>query len=237
MSILKKAACEFVGTGMLLIAIVGSGIMGQNLSGGNTAIALLCNSIATGGALAALILTFGFASGAHFNPVVTIAAAIKGGLSWKNVPAYLFAQFLGGIAGVSMANSMFGFPALFASTHVRTGYLQFASEVIATFGLLTIIHFCAASGVRVVAPAVAAYITAAYWMVPSTSFANPAVTLARGFTDTFSGIRPSDISGFWIAQVIGAALATGFSTWILSSVKDRVVKERLVLNSVKETNE
>ncbi|HET9131612.1 MAG TPA: MIP/aquaporin family protein [Terriglobia bacterium] len=237
MSVLKKATCEFVGTGMLLIAIVGSGIMGQNLSGGNIAIALLCNSVATGGALVALILTYGPVSGAHLNPVVTIADAIKGGISWRIVPAYLAAQFLGGLAGVSMANTMFGYPALFTSTHVRSGTLQFVSEIVASFGLLTIIHFCAPSGVRVVAPAVAAYITGAYWMLPSTSFANPAVALARGFTDTFSGIRPSDIAGFWIAEIIGAALATGFSTWIFPKVKDRTVDKRFVLNSSRETNE
>lgn len=221
MRIFKKAACECVGTGMLLIAIAGSGIMGQNLSGGNTAIALLCNSIATGGALVALILTFGPVSGAHLNPVVTLSDAMKGGLPWRSVPAYLLAQFLGGLAGVAMANKMFGYPMFLASTHVRSGSLQFASEVVATFGLLTVIHFCAPSGVRVVAPAVAAYITGAYWFVPSTSFANPAVTLARGFTDTFSGIRQADISGFWIAQIVGAALATAFSTWVLNSSKER----------------
>jgi glycerol uptake facilitator-like aquaporin len=159
MNILRKSVCEFVGTGFLLISIVGSGIMGQNLSGGNIAVALLCNSIATGCALVALILTFGSLSGAHFNPVVTVSDALRGRFPWRDVPAYLLGQFLGALAGVGIANTMFGYSAFVTSTRIRSGSLQFVGELVATFGLVVIIHFCASSGVRVVALAVAAYVT------------------------------------------------------------------------------
>ena len=233
----KKITCEFVGTGFLLVSIVGSGIMGERLSGGSVALALLCNSIATGGALLALILTFGPFSGAHFNPVVTISEAIKGNISSTFLPGYLAAQFFGALAGVLGTNVMFGLPTFTASTHARSGLPQFVSEVVATFGLLTIIHFTAMFGPKVVAPAIAAYITGAYWFLPSTSFANPAVTLARAMTNTFSGIRPADIFGFCVAQILGAALATGFSVWIHSNAEEHALRQHVGFDSVKETHE
>ena len=207
------------------MAIVGSGIMGERLSGGNIALALLCNSIATGGALAALILAFGNASGAHFNPVVTISEAVKGSTALQSVPAYLVGQFGGGLTGVALANSMFGLPPYSLSTRIRSGIPQFVSEIVATIGLLIIIHYAEKSGVRVAAIAVAAYITAAYWFVPSTAFANPAVTLARALTNTFSGIRPADTPGFFAAQLIGAGLATGFTHWISTGTADQASKQ------------
>jgi glycerol uptake facilitator-like aquaporin len=207
---------EAVGTALLLATVVGSGIMGERLAGGNAAIALLANTIATGAGLAALILAFGPVSGAHFNPVVTLADAWQGGLAWRDVPGYLVAQLLGAPLGVALAHFMFAEPALFtASTHARAGHSQFASEVVATFGLLAVIWACARRRPSAAPFAVGAYITAAYWFTASTSFANPAVTLARALTDTFSGIRPADAPAFMVAQVIGAAAATALFRWLL----------------------
>jgi glycerol uptake facilitator-like aquaporin len=199
---------------MLLAAVVGSGIMGERLAGGNVAIALLANSIATGGALVALILMFGPISGAHFNPVVTLADAWQGGVLWREVPAYLAAQITGAFIGVAIAHLMFGLPLFFPSKHVRNGGAQILSEFVATFGLLAVIWGCGRFRSSMIPWAVAMYIMSAYWFTASTSFANPAVTLARSFTDTFAGIRPLDAPGFIVAQIIGAGAATGLFRWL-----------------------
>jgi glycerol uptake facilitator-like aquaporin len=195
----RRAVAEALGTAFLLAAVVGSGIMGERLAGGNVAIALLANTIATGAALVALILTFGSISGAHFNPAVTLADASQGGLAWREVPVYIAAQITGAFAGVAAAHLMFGEPVFFASRHVRAGNAQLFSEFIATFGLLAVIWGCARLRSSAVPFAVGAYITAAYWFTSSTSFANPAVTLARAASDTFAGIRPVDTPGFIVA--------------------------------------
>jgi len=202
-----RAVDEFAATAMLLIAVVGSGIMAERLSGGNAGLALLANALATGGALIALILAFGPRSGAHMNPVVTVCAAFRGDLAWNRVPYYLVAQVAGAIAGVWLAHLMFELPVLQFSQHARTGPGQWLAEAVATFGLLAVILGCQAYRDGTTAYAVAAYITGAYWFTVSTSFANPAVTLARSFSDTFAGIRPADVAGFVVAQAIGAALA------------------------------
>src|SRR6185437_6895155 len=207
MTLARRATAEGVGTAMLLAAVVGSGIMGERLSGGNVAIALLGNTLATGAALVALILTFESISGAHLNPAVSLAVASQGGLPWRDVPVYVLAQIVGALAGVVTAHVMFGLPVFSASRHVRTGGAQILSEFIATFGLLMVIWGCVRVRPQAVAFAVAAYITAAYWFTSSTSFANPAVTLARSLSDTFVGIRPADTAGFIIAQLAGAAAA------------------------------
>jgi glycerol uptake facilitator-like aquaporin len=215
-SLPKRAAAESIGTALLLAAIVGSGIMGEHLAGGNTAIALLANTIATAAALSALILAFGPVSGAHFNPAVTLADALLGGLPWGEVPVYATAQIAGGLAGVAAANTMFEYPLFFASHHVRTGSAQWFSEFIGAFGLITIILACAKRRPSAVAFAVGAYVAAAYWFTASTSFANPAVTLARTVSDTFSGIRPQDAPAFIAAQIVGAACATALFRWMAS---------------------
>ncbi len=217
-NLLRRVTAEAVGTAMLLAAVVGSGIMGERLAGGNTAIALLANTIATGAALVALILTFGQISGAHFNPAVTLADASQGGIRWREVPAYIGAQILGAFAGVAAAHLMFGLPVLFASRHARSGGAQFFSEVIATFGLVVVIWGCSRSRSAATPFAVAAYITAAYWFTASTSFANPAVTLARSASDTFTGIRPNDVPAFIGAQLLGAAAATALFRWLIPSL-------------------
>lgn len=205
---------------MLLATVVGSGIMGERLSGGNVAVALLANTIATGAALVALILTFGPISGAHFNPAVTLADASQGGIAWRDVPAYIAAQVVGAFAGVAAANVMFDLPVFFASQHVRTGASQLFSEFVATFGLLAVIWGCVRRRSQAVPFAVGAYITAAYWFTASTSFANPAVTLARSASDTFAGIRPVDVPGFIIVQLIGAATATALFRWLVPSLPE-----------------
>ncbi|MGE5202891.1 MAG: aquaporin [Acidobacteriota bacterium] len=205
---LARAACfELVASAFLLIAVVGSGIMAERLSAGNTALALLANAIATGGALLALILAFAPLSGAHMNPVVTAAAALEGELPWRAVPVYALAQVAGAVLGVVLAHLMFELPALQLGTHVRTGTGQWLAEAIATLGLLATIWGARAHGIPATAAAVAAYIAGAYWFTASTSFANPAVTLARALTDTFAGIRPADAPGFILAQLAGLALA------------------------------
>ncbi|HYQ41637.1 MAG TPA: MIP/aquaporin family protein [Polyangiaceae bacterium] len=214
--LLKKAAAEGIGTALLLATVVGSGIMGEHLAGGNVAIALLANTIATGAGLVALILTFGPISGAHFNPAVTLADASQGGLPWREVPVYMAAQVAGALFGVAVAHIMFKEPALFfASQHERSGVAQLVSEFVATFGLLSVIWGCVRSRPSVVPFAVGAYITAAYWFTASTSFANPAVTLARTASDTFAGIRPADAPGFIVAQLAGAATATALFRWLV----------------------
>ncbi len=202
-STLLAAGIELVATGFLLIAVVGSGIMAERLCGGNVGLALLANAIATGGALVALI----HASGAHMNPVVTLAAAATGDTQWRFVPAYLSAQFLGAIAGVWLTHVMFDMPVWQLSHHMRTGPGQWVAEIVATFGLLMVIWGCKIRDERSTAIAVAAYITGAYWFTASTSFANPAVTVARMLSDSFAGIRPDDAPGFIVAQLIGLSLA------------------------------
>lgn len=214
----RRATAEGVGTGLLLAAVVGSGIMGERLADGNVAIALLANTIATGAALVALILTFGSISGAHFNPAVTLADASQGGLSWRDVPAYILAQIVGAFAGVGAANIMFDLPLFFASHKARHGGSQLFSEFVATFGLLAVIWGCARLRSSAVPFAVAAYIVAAYWFTSSTSFANPAVTLARTASDTFAGIRPVDAPGFIVAQLLGAFAATLLFRWLVPSL-------------------
>lgn len=210
----RRVMAEFIGTALLLATVVGSGIMGQRLSEGNVAIALLANSIATGTALVALILTFGPVSGSHFNPVVTLADAWIGGIAWQDVPAYVLAQLSGAIAGVITAHLMFGLPFLSVSTYARSGGSQIFSEFIATFGLLAVIAGCARQGRVVVSIAVGGYIAAAYWFTSSTSFANPAVTIARSLTDTFAGIRPTDVAGFIAAQLAGAFAGVLLFRWL-----------------------
>jgi glycerol uptake facilitator-like aquaporin len=211
----RRAVAEGVGTAFLLAVVIGSGIMGEKLAGGNVAIALLANTLATGAGLVALILTFGPVSGAHFNPAVTLSDAAQGGLPWREVPVYVTAQVVGAFAGVGIANFMFEKPVFFASTHARTGTAQWVSEVVATFGLLAVISGCARRRPGAVPFAVGAYITAAYWFTSSTSFANPAVTLARAASDTFAGIRPLDVPGFIVAQLLGAGAATATFRWLV----------------------
>jgi glycerol uptake facilitator-like aquaporin len=205
---------------MLLAAVVGSGIMGERLAGGNVAIALLANTVATGAALVALILTFGPVSGAHLNPAVTIADATLGGIAWREVPVYVAAQIGGAFAGVAAADLMFGLPIFFASRHERSGPAQLFSEFIATFGLLAVIWGCSRRRSSAVPYAVGAYITAAYWFTASTSFANPAVTIARAASDTFAGIRPADVPGFIVAQMIGAMTATWLFHWLVPAISN-----------------
>ena len=214
----RAVAAEATGTAMLLCAVVGSGIMGDRLSGGNVALALLVNSVATGGALFCLIAAFGPISGAHFNPVVTLADASQRGLPWTRVPAYLAAQCGGACAGVIAAHAMFGEPLVMISQRDRSGGAQMLSETIATFGLLAVIWGCSRRRGLLTPFAVAAYITAAYWFTSSTSFANPAVTIARSMTDTFTGIRPGDVPGFVIAQLTGAAGATLLFRWLVPAL-------------------
>jgi len=214
----RRCVAEAVGTAMLLAAVVGSGIMADRLSNGNQAIALLANSVATGAALVALILTFGPVSGAHFNPAVTLADATLGGLPWREVPAYVVCQVGGGIVGVWIAHVMFREPVFMVSVHDRGGPAQMFSEFIATFGLLAVIWGCSRRRSDAVPFAVAAYITSAYWFTASTSFANPAVTAARALTDTFAGIRPEDVPGFIVAQLAGAAAATVLFRWLVPAL-------------------
>ena len=219
---MRALVAELVGTALLLAAVVGSGIMGERLAGGNVAVALLANTLATGAALVALILTFGAISGAHFNPVVSFADASQGGLTWARATAYSAAQLAGAIIGVAAADYMFGEPVFAWSTHVRSGLPQAFSEGVATFGLLAVIWGCSRRRAGAVPFAVGAYITAAYWFTASTSFANPAVTVARSLTDTFAGIRPSDVPPFIVAQVLGGASATALFGWLLPRERERL---------------
>ena len=211
----RRWTAEAVGTALLLAVVVGSGIMGERLAGGSVALALLANSLATGAGLVALILAFGGVSGAHFNPLVTLAATASGSMRTQEAAGYILAQFAGAIAGVWAAHIMFGEPILASSTHARSGPAMAFSEAVATFGLLSTIRGSAHLGLPATAIAVGGYIAAAYWFTASTSFANPAVTLARGFTDTFTGIRPADIPGFVVGQLAGAAAAVILSRWLV----------------------
>jgi glycerol uptake facilitator-like aquaporin len=214
----RRLASEAVGTGFLLAIVIGSGIMGERLAEGSVAIALLANTLATGAGLVALIFTFGPISGAHINPAVTLADASQGGLPWHEAGLYVVAQILGAFAGVAAAHLMFSEPLFFASAHVRTGPAQWWSEFIATFGLVSVIWGCVRTRSTAVPFAVGAYITAAYWFTASTSFANPAVTLARAASDTFAGIRPIDAPAFIIAQLLGAAAATLLFRWLIPTL-------------------
>ena len=209
----RKVVAETLATAMLLAAVVGSGIMAERLAGGNVAIALLANTVATGAALVTLILTFGPISGAHMNPVVTLVFASRGNL--RESVAFICAQLVGAVAGAIAANLMFSLPPVFLSRHERSGAAQIFSEVVATFGLVLVIRICAKFQPRMIAFAVGAYITAAYWFTASTSFANPAVTLARSLSDTFTGIRPSDIPAFILAELAGAAIAVLLVRWLI----------------------
>src|SRR5271170_873158 len=211
----SRAAAEFLGTAFLLMAVVGSGIMGERLAAGNVAIALLANTLSTGAALAVLILVLAPISGAHFNPAVTLAMSGAGNFSGREVPVYLVAQFSGAFAGVAAAHLMFGLPLFFASTRARRGSAQLWSEVVATFGLVLVIWGCSRFRPSATAWAVGAYIASAYWFTASTSFANPAVTLARSASDTFAGIRPGDVPGFVLAQLLGAGAATWVFRWLV----------------------
>jgi glycerol uptake facilitator-like aquaporin len=216
----KRVVAEALGTLFLLAAVVGSGIMAERLAGGNMALALLANTVATGAALCALIISFAPMSGAHFNPVVTLSFALRRDLVWQDVPLYLLAQVVGGIGGVVTANLMFGLPAVFMSNHPRTGTAQLFSEFVATFGLVSVILAASRSQVAVVAIAVGAYISAAYWFTASTSFANPAVTVSRSLSDTFAGIRPVDAPGFVLAQLAGGMAATVLFRWLMPAQND-----------------
>ena len=211
----------------LLAAVVGSGIMGERLAGGNVAIALLANSLATGAALAALILAYGPLSGAHFNPAVTMVEALQGRLPKARAFGYVVAQVLGAFAGVIVAHVMFSQPLLLASTHERSGAAQMFSESVATFGLITVIAGVSRTRPPAVPFAVGAYIAAAYWFTSSTSFANPAVTIARAFTDTFAGIRPVDVPAFVVAQAAGAAIASMLFRWLVPPPATAEVVARL----------
>jgi glycerol uptake facilitator-like aquaporin len=211
----RRLVAEGLGTALLLATVVGSGIMGERLSGGSVAIALLGNTIATGSGLVVLILTFGPVSGAHFNPVVSLADASQGGLAWKEVLPYVVVQLVGAFFGVALAHVMFEEPIFAASHHARAGYGQLVSEFVATFGLLSVIWSCSRRRSGVVPFAVGGYITAAYWFTASTSFANPAVTLARSATNTFAGIRPVDAPAFIVVQVLGALVATILFRWLV----------------------
>ena len=213
---IRRYVSEFIGTAMLLAAVVGSGIMAERLAGGNAAVALLANTIATGAALFALILMFAPISGAHFNPVVSLASAINGDLAWKDAACYTVIQIAGACFGVVVANLMFELPPVILSTKVRIGPAQWLGEFVAAFGLIgVVLAVSRRHKERTVAAAVAAFITAAYWFTSSTSFANPAVTIARSLSDTFAGIRPVDVPGFIVAQILGALVATFLFNWLV----------------------
>jgi glycerol uptake facilitator-like aquaporin len=228
-----RISAEFVGTAFLLMAVVGSGIMGERLAGGNLGIALLANTLAPGAALVALMLTFGPISGAHLNPAVTLADASQGGIRWTEVPGYVIAQILGAYLGVACAHLMFGLTLFSPSQHPRSGASQIFSEFIATFGLMAVIWGCSRLRPSVVSFAVGAYITAAYWFTASTSFANPAVSLARAASNRFSGIRPADAPGFIAAQLFGAGVATVLFRWLVPALPT-VAKDVLVSHSTTE---
>lgn len=226
MTLSRRLAAEAVGTAFLLAVVVGSGIMGERLAGGNAAIALLANSIATGCGLWVLITIFGPISGAHFNPAVTLAFATAGEFPWRDVVPYLLVQVIAAYAGVAAAHLMFELPLFTASEHIRAGPSQWWSELVATVGLLLAIWLGARVRPQWVAGLVAVYITGAYWFTASTSLANPAVTLARAATNTFTGIRPADVPGFVVAQLIGALIATGFAHWLYRSPNHAQAKRR-----------
>jgi glycerol uptake facilitator-like aquaporin len=224
-SLAQRVFCEWLGTALLLAAVVGSGIMAQRLAGGNVALALLCNTLATGAILPVLILVFGPLSGAHFNPAVSLAFTLRGGLSWPALPTYVLAQVLGGIAGVWAAHLMFELPVLQISATTRTGVGQWLAEAIASFGLGLTIFGCVARAPAAVPYAVGLYITAAYWFTASTSFANPAVTIARSLSDTFAGIAPAGVLPFIAAQLLGMLTGLAVDSWLGRAVMKPVSVE------------
>lgn len=215
----KQLVAEAIGTAFLLAIVVGSGIMAERLSGGNVAIALLANAIATGAGLLTLILMFIGVSGAHFNPVVTLVSYLQKGISAQHALFYVLVQIGGAIIGVMLAHMMFELPILSVSAHSRTGFAQSLSEFVASFGLIAVIISTVKANIKVTPIAVASYITAAYWFTSSTSFANPAVTIARSMTNTFAGIRPSDSGAFITAQIVGALVAFYVFNWLILSTK------------------
>jgi glycerol uptake facilitator-like aquaporin len=220
-SVARRTAAEFLGTGFLVVAVIGSGIMAERLSNGNFALALLANTIATGAVLVALIAAFGPISGAHLNPVVSVMDALEKGLSWGEARYYVSGQILGGIFGTVVAHLMFGLPALSFSHHVRSGPAQVFSEFVATFGLVSILWGCSRRRPDAIPFVVGAYIMAAYWFTASTSFANPAATIARCLSDTFAGIRPTDVPWFVLAQFLGGFAATMVFRWLVPNLQDR----------------
>jgi len=225
-SVAQRAVSETLGTAFLLATVIGSGIMAQRLSGGNDALALLCNTLPTGAMLAVLVLIFGPVSGAHLNPAVSIAFGLRGAMSWPMVGLYLVAQLCGAVVGVWVAHLMFELPMWQFSTHVRTGPGQWLAEAVATFGLLLTIFGCIAKSPAAVAYAVGLYITAAYWFTASTSFANPAVTLARSLSDTFAGIAPAGVAAFVGAQMGGMLAAVLLARWLWRVGQSNEVKDR-----------
>jgi glycerol uptake facilitator-like aquaporin len=234
-SLARRVVAEFIGTGFLVAAVIGSGIMGERLANGSVALALLANTIATGAALVALIAAFGGISGAHFNPVVSLMDAIESGLPWSETPYYVIAQLLGGITGAIVAHLMFGLPLISPSRHPRSGLSQVFSEFIATFGLICVIWGCSRLRSNAVPFAVGAYVTAAYWFTASTSFANPAVTIARCLSDTFAGIRPADVPWFVTAQFLGGIVATLLFRWLVPNLPANADKVLLAHHSGRNT--
>lgn len=220
----RRLTAEAVGTAFLLAAVIGSGIMAERLFPDSVGLALLANTIATGAALVALILTFGRISGAHFNPAVSVADALEGGISWREAGLYLAVQIAGGCTGAMIANLMFAEPAVFVSIKSRSAEGALLSEFVATFGLLAVIWGCVRLQAQAVAWAVGLYITSAYWFTASTSFANPAVTIARTLSDSFAGIRPADVPGFVLAQFLGAVAATLLFRWLVPSIPERAAE-------------
>jgi glycerol uptake facilitator-like aquaporin len=213
-SAVQRAFAEFLGTSFLLAAVIGSGIMAQKLAGGNAALALLCNAIATGAALTVLILIFGPVSGAHFNPAVSVGFALRGAITWSMAAGYVAAQAAGGIIGVWAAHLMFELPLLQVASTVRSGPGQWFAEAVATLGLVLTIFGCIVRAPTATAYAVGLYITSAYWFTASTSFANPAVTFARAWSDTFAGIAPDGVAAFIVAQFFGMLVATAIARWL-----------------------
>ena len=216
-SLRQRTFCEWLGTAFLLAAVVGSGIMAQKLASGNVALALLCNTLPTGAILVVLILVFGPLSGAHFNPAVSIALALRGKVPWPTAAIFIVAQILGAVGGVWIAHLMFDLPLWQISVTTRTGPGQWLAEAVATFGLVVTVFGCMARTPASVPYAVGLYITSAYWFTASTSFANPAVTIARSLSDTFAGIAPSGVAAFVVAQLAGMLVAVGLSQWLWAS--------------------
>lgn len=231
MSLTRRIVAEFLGTAFLVTTVIGSGVMANRLANGNVALALLANTVATGATLVALILAFGQISGAHFNPVVTLMDALEKGLPWAETPHYVVGQVLGGLTGAVVAHLMFALPVISFSRHARSGPAQVFSEFVATFGLVSVIWGCSRLRSNAVAFAVGAYITAAYWFTASTSFANPAVTIARCVSDTFAGIRPTDVPWFVIAQFLGAIAATLVFRWLVPNLQFRAKEVLLAHDS------
>jgi glycerol uptake facilitator-like aquaporin len=233
----RRLVSEALGTAFLLAIVIGSGIMGERLAGGNVAVALLANTVATGAGLVPLLLTFGPISGAHLNPAVTLADAAVGGRPWREVPGYIAAQIVGAFAGVAVAHVMFGEPVFFPSEHARAGIPQLVSELVATFGLLATIWGTVRTRPTAIPFAVGAYVTAGYWFTASTCFANPAVTLARAASNTFAGIRPADVGGFIAAQLAGATAATALFAWLVPANHGSAVDAPIVVAAAPQTQE